>query len=40
MQDAEIDLIAGDGSGGQREPDPDLLSKSIADFNDLFGGIP
>ena len=40
MQDAEIDPIVGDGSSGQREPDLDLLSKIIADFNDLFGGIP
>ena len=38
--DAEIDPVPGAGYGGQREPELDVLSRIIADFNDLFGGIP
>ena len=38
--DGEIDPAPGEGSGGQREAELDLLSNIIASFNDLFGGIP
>ena len=38
-EDAEIDPVAGEGSGRQREAELDLLSNIIANFNDLFGGI-
>ena len=38
--DAEIDPVPGEGSGGRREAELDSLSTIIADFNDLFGGIP
>ena len=38
--DGEIDPAPGEGSGGQREAELELLSNIIASFNDLFGGIP
>jgi len=38
-EDGEIDPAPGEGSGGQREAELDLLSRIIANFNDLFGGI-
>jgi len=38
-EDGEIDPVPGEGSGGEREAELDLLSNIIADFNDLFGGI-
>ena len=38
-EDGEIDPVPGEGSGGEREAELDLLSQIIADFNDLFGGI-
>ena len=38
-KDGEIDPVPGEGSGGQREAELDLLSNIIANFNDLFGGI-
>ena len=39
-EDAEIDPIPDNGSGGRAEPEMDLLSKIIKAFNDLFGNIP
>ncbi|WP_025781823.1 type I restriction endonuclease subunit R [Candidatus Synechococcus spongiarum] len=39
-EDGEIDPAPGEDSGGQREAELDLLSRIIANFNDLFGGIP
>ncbi|MCY4331703.1 MAG: type I restriction endonuclease subunit R [Cyanobacteria bacterium MAG CAR1_bin_15] len=38
-EDGEIDPVPGEGNGGEREAELDLLSQIIADFNDLFGGI-
>ena len=38
-EDGEIDPVPGEGIGGQREAELDLLSNIIASFNDLFGGI-
>ena len=39
-EDAKIDPIPDNGSGGRAEPEMDLLSKIIKAFNDLFGNIP
>ena len=38
-EDAEIDPIPDNGSGGRAEPEIDLLSNIIRTFNDLFGNI-
>ncbi len=38
-EDAEIDPAAVEGGGGLPEPELDLLSNIIAEFNDRFGGI-
>ena len=39
-EDAKIDPIPDNGSGGRAEPEIDLLSNIIRTFNDLFGNIP
>ncbi len=39
-EDGEIDPVPDEGNGKQGEAQPDLLSRIIADFNHLFGGIP
>ncbi len=38
-EDAKIDPIPDNGSGGRAEPEIDLLSNIIQTFNDLFGNI-
>jgi len=38
-QDAEIDPVPTDGCGHKAEPELDLLSNIIRNFNDLFGKI-
>ena len=39
-EDGKIKPVPGIGGGGKGEPEIDRLSAIIAEFNDLFGGIP
>ena len=39
-EDTEIPPVPTGKEGGMREPEMDLLSRIVADFNDMFGNIP
>ena len=39
-EEAEIDPLSPDGGGHRNEPEMDLLSNILRQFNDLFGNIP